>query len=267
MSYWRNKVVLVTGGSAGLGRAIAHAFSQRGAKVIIAARNQVRLTDTVNELRSDGKSVTGFVADVTNDAQVESLVAKCVASHDRLDVLVNNVGRSTRAGVLETKPADFAKMMDLNFLSVVRCTRAAMPHLIQSSGHLINIGSLAAKTVSPYSSAYSASKHAVAAYSHQLRFEGPRNVDVLLVCPGPIARQDAGERYDDEASNLPDEARKPGGGTKLKSINPQKLASRILRASQKGKPELVVPSKTRLYFAIRQLWPSMGDWILRKWTQ
>jgi uncharacterized protein len=89
-------------------------------------------------------------------------------------------------------------------------------------------------------------------------------VKVLLVCPGPIQRPDTAPRY--QAADVPASAAKPGGGVKLKGIPPERLAARILSAAQRGKPELVMPAKARLLFAIGQLWPSLGDWIVRKMT-
>lgn len=266
MGFWRNKVALITGGTAGFGAVLAREFAQQGAKVVIAARNQERLQQVKHSFCSDELDVTAVAADVTNQQHVDSLFEQVIEQHGKLDVLVNNVGRSTRSLVQETEPEQFQELMDVNFLSVVRCTRAALPSLVESKGHLVNIGSLSAKTVSPFLSAYAASKFAVAAYSQQLRLEGPREVHVLLVCPGPIKREDAGGRYDDQATDLPESARKPGGGARVKRICPHKLSRKIMRACERRKPELVVPGSARLLFAASQLWPSFGDWLLRRFT-
>jgi short-subunit dehydrogenase len=184
-----------------------------------------------------------------------------------LDVLVNCVGRSARGTLDATTPEDFQQLWTLNFLSIVRCTGAALPDLLKTRGHVVNIGSLAAKSASRYLGAYPASKFPVAAYSQQLRLElGPQGLHVLLVCPGPLARQDAGQRYDDQSGGLPAAARKPGGGVKVKAIDPDWLAGRILVNCQRRRAELVVPAKARLLFAVSQLWPSLGDRIVRRMT-
>jgi short-subunit dehydrogenase len=196
---------------------------------------------------------------------VERLFDQVRERYGRLDVLVNCAGKSARGAILETTVEDFQDLWELNFLAIVRCTRAAAPLLLQSRGHIVNIGSLAAKTASRFVGAYPVSKHAVAAYSHQLRLElAPQGVHVLLVCPGPLTRPDEGVRYDDQTSDLPEATRKPGGGVKLKTISPDYMAQRILRACQRRQPELIVPAKARLLFAISQLFPSLGDWIVRK---
>ncbi len=265
--YWKDKVVLVTGGSAGLGRMMGEAFALGGAKVVLAAIAAEEVEHVADTLRSAGHEAIGVLTDITLQDQVDALMAQTIERFGRLDALVNCAGRSTRGNVLETSPEKFQDLLELNFFALVRCTQAAAPHLIETRGHLVNIGSLAAKTVSPYLGAYPASKFPVAAYSQQLRYElNPQGVHVLLVCPGPIARQDAGRRYDDEAAGLPESVRKPGAGVKLKGIPPEKLVSKILRYCELRKPELVMPGRAKLLFAVSQLWPSLGDWIIRKMT-
>lgn len=263
MPYWQDKVVIVTGGSAGLGKELVRTFASGGAKVVAAARDEPKLNKVVEEFAAGRLSVTCRVTDVTNPAQVSELVAHTVGMHGRLDCLVNCAGRSTRGDALATTPEEFTALWDSNFLSVVHCSQAAAPHLVASRGHLVNIGSLAGKTVSRYLGAYPPSKFAVSAYSQQLRYElGPQGVHVLLVCPGPIRRDDAGHRYNAAAADLPDSARKPGGGVKLKGLDPTRLAAKILRACERRNPELVVPWKARLLLALAQLSPSLGDWIV-----
>jgi len=265
MSYWQGKVALITGGSAGLGFSIAEALGGLGASVMIAARDGERLQAAVGRLREEGYRVAGFATDVSDPERVNALVASTIKEFGGLDILVNNVGRSTRGNVLETSPDEFRDLLELNFLSVVRCTQAAAAHLIESRGHVVNIGSLASKSASKFLGAYPASKFAVAAYSQQLRYElKPQGVHVLLVCPGPIARPDAGQRYDAETSDLPESARHPGGGVKLRGIPPEVLAAKILRACERRRLELIVPAKARWLFAISQLWPALGDRIITK---
>jgi NAD(P)-dependent dehydrogenase (short-subunit alcohol dehydrogenase family) len=265
--YWQDKVVVVTGGSQGFGRAIADAYAAAGAKIAIIALDDGQLDPAVDALKADGCDAIGLGADVTSQADVDRAFAKIAEHFGRIDVLVNCAGRSTRGAILDITPEDFQSLLNLNFMAMVRCTRAAAKPLIESGGHIVNIGSLAAKSAAKFVGAYPVSKHAVAAYSHQLRLElADQGVHVLLVCPGPLTRDDAGVRYKDEAGNLPDAARKPGGGVQLKGIRPDYLACRILKCCERRKPELVVPAKARLLFAISQLSPTLGDWIIRKMT-
>lgn len=260
--YWENKVALVTGGSAGLGLSIAAALIEAGAEVFVVGRDSQRLASACAAL---GHHAHGISADVTCQDHVERMISEALARFNRLDVLVNCAGQSTRGEVLTTPPDEFARLLEINFLSLVRCTQAAAPHLIKSRGHVVNIGSLAGKSTSRYLGAYPASKFAVSAFSQQLRWElKPKGVHTLLVCPGPIQRNDAGQRYDGQASELPEAARQPGGGVKIKGIDPVRLAAMILRACERRQAELIVPWRAKLVVAISQLWPELGDWLIRR---
>jgi short-subunit dehydrogenase len=263
--YWRDKVVLVTGGSAGFGLALAQRFAAAGAKVAIAARDAARLETAAEQLRQGGADVLPIAADILRDDDAARMIAETVARFGRLDALVNNAGRSSRGTLLETPLDEYRAQWELNFLALVRCTQAAAPHLIASRGHVVNMGSLAAKSASRFIGPYATTKFPVAAFSQQLRLElADQGVHVLLVCPGPIQRADLAPRY--KVEGLPESAARPGGGVKLKGIPPEKLAERILRACARREPELVMPAKAKLLFAISQLSARWGDWLVRKMT-
>lgn len=267
MSYWRGKVVLITGGAAGLGARLATHWGRAGAALVLADIDGTVLQQTQESLAATGATVTGVVTDITRQESVDALFQTVDTRHGRLDVMFNCAGRSGRGAVLDTDPARFQAFLDLNFFGTVRCTRAAVPRLLATQGHLVNMGSLSAKMASRNLGAYPVSKFAVAAYTHQLRLElGPQGLHVLLVCPGPIARPDAGRRYDAEAGTLDEAARKPGGGVHLKGLDPDDLARRILRACQRREAELVIPAKARALAAILQMFPRLGDRIIARMT-
>lgn len=265
---WKDKVALITGGSAGLGRALAARLAHRGARVVIVARGAEPLQATAAALRQAGGDVEPIVADITKQADVDRLFQEVHQRYGRLDLLINCAGRSSRGEILQTTPEQFQELWELNFLALVRCTRAAAPELLRTQGHVVNIGSLAAKSASRFLGAYPASKFPVAAYSQQLRLElEPYGLHVLLVCPGPIAREEPGDRYADQSAGLPESARRPGGGVKVKAIDPEWLSERILEACQSRQPELIVPAKARLLFTLSQISPRLGDWLVRKMTK
>lgn len=267
MNQWKDKVVVITGGSSGLGVALARQFATAGARVVCLARGQEKLQATVDDLAGNGSlDVQSVVADVTDDQSVSNAVASIMDSHGQIDVWINNVGKSTRIALADVTVANFEELMQVNFYSAVRCTRAVINELEKNAGSLINIGSLASKTGWPFVSPYSTSKHALAAYHHQLRLEGPAAVHYLLVCPGPIRRADGGTRYADQAAGLPDDVAKPGAGAKVKGIPPDELAQRIRIACEKRKLELVMPWKARIAFAISQLSPRLGDKLLKRFS-
>lgn len=267
MGYWQNKIVVVTGGSSGLGRIIAEAFGKAGAKLAIVGLECGDVHNAAAEMGELAIETLPVCADITKQVDVERSFEEILQRFGRIDVLVNNAGRSMRGHVLETTPEQFQSLFDLNVLGTIRCTQAAAPHLIKTGGHIINIGSLAAKSASRWVGAYPVSKFAVAAFSQQLRLElGPQGVHTLLVCPGPIKR-DSERLYKLEGvEGIPENALKPGAGVKVGKIDPQLLAAKILNACERRKPELVVPAKAKLLFAISQLWPSLGDWLVKKNT-
>jgi len=261
-SYWHNKVVLVTGGSSGLGRIIAETFHKAGAKLALVALEKADVEKAAAEIGGDTLPIH---ADITRQDDVDRIFEMVKHHFSGLDVLVNNAGRSMRGMVLDTTPEQFQALFDLNVLGTVRCTRAAVPMLLERKGHIVNIGSLAAKSAVKYVGAYPVSKFAVAAYSQQLRLE-LEGLHVLLVCPGPIRREDERLYPLEGLEGIPESARKPGAGVKVGRIDPNCLAQKILTYCERRKPELVMPGKARILFAISQLFPALGDWLVNKST-
>jgi short-subunit dehydrogenase len=206
-------------------------------------------------------------ADVTDDESIHAVVGQVVDQFGGIDVWVNNVGKSTRADVMQTGVAEYRAFMELNFLSAVRCWNACKHELTKSSGILVNIGSLASKTGWPLMSPYSASKHALSAFSQQLRLEGPSNVNVLHVCPGPIKREGNDDRYASESAGLGERAKMAGAGAAIKGIEPAVIAAKIIRGCEKRKGELVIPWSARMLFAISQLSSTVGDGLLKRFIK
>jgi short-subunit dehydrogenase len=269
MNYWQGKRAVVTGGSAGLGRAVAEVLVDRGARVAIVARRQPLLEAVAAELRSRGGNVLPIAADVTQPADVGRLVDAVHGAWGGADLLCQCAGRSMRGTVLGTPAEEFRALWETNFLAALRCTQAFAPALAENRGHVVLVGSLASKAAAGYLGAYPASKFPLAALAQQLRMEIGEGLHVLLVCPGPIARLDgqvSASRYADQAADLPAAAGRPGGGAKVPAIDPHRLAVQILRACESRQAELIVPRRARLLFALSQLSPRLGDWLLRKMT-
>ncbi len=273
MSYWENKRALILGGSSGLGRALAEVLLDRGARVAIAARGQAALSKAAAALATHGSEVVPLQADVTSAADVERLAIALNERWHGIDLVAHCAGRSMRGDAITTPPSKFHELWELNFLSAVRVAQAFTPALLRSRGHVVLVSSLAGKCAPRYLGAYPASKFPLTAFAQQLRMElGPRGVHTLLVSPGPIARTAGGasgsesipNRYADQTGDLPESATRPGGGARLKAIDPLVLAQRILAACEGRRSELVVPAKTKLLFALAELWPTLGDRILRR---
>ncbi len=154
------QTAVITGGSSGLGLAVARTFLKQDATICLMARNHATLAAVADELRREiavcrrGTPSIGRVetvaVDITCDEQVEAAFAEVRATCGSIDILINAAGISHRAAILDTTPEQFQSLWELNFLGTVRCMRAAAADLLQARGHLVNIGSLASKFAAAY---------------------------------------------------------------------------------------------------------------------
>ncbi|MCG8451369.1 MAG: SDR family NAD(P)-dependent oxidoreductase, partial [Pirellulales bacterium] len=219
-NYWHQRVCVVTGASAGLGLSLAHALAARKAKIVLVARREEPLVQAAAQLSSDAAEILPVVADVTQQEDVDRLCQTVTDRYGGVDLLCNCAGQSSRGNVLDTSIEEYQELLDVNFLAAVRTTQAFAASLVERRGHVVNIGSLASKVGPRFLAGYPASKFALAAFSQQLRLEvGPQGLHVLLVCPGPIKRDDAAPRYHDSRVDLPESAQQPGGGARLNGID------------------------------------------------
>jgi len=268
-SCWKDKTIVITGGSRGLGLAIAKAFAQKSAAVVLVGRNEERLKLAQQEIRELPHSAAVEICsfDITDEQAFDGNFSGLIERVNGIDVWVNCAGKSIRCNLPDSKIADYRDLMEINFFAATRCALSALPHLQETSGHLVNIGSLASKTAWPLVAPYSTSKHALAALTEQLRLEGPQQVHYLHVCTGPIARDEGEDRYREQSAGLGEMAKQAGAGAPVGKIDPAVLAARIVRACEKRSLELVIPGRSKLLFALSQLSPRCGDWLLRRLTR
>ena len=274
MPHLPTPVALVTGGSAGLGRAIAERLAKEGYRVWITGRTETTLKQTAKDLSLGLQHEVQFaVADVTRSDEVGRLLATIAKQEGRLDVLVNGVGTSDR-GLIENLSADRVhELIDQNVISTLYACQASFELLKASrnangNGVVVNIGSLASKVSPRYLGGYSIAKHALAALTAQLRLEWkPHGIHVALISPGPIQRDDAGTRYDQQVEDgLPDQARKPGGGSRVSGLRPDKVVDAVMLSIRKRKPDIIRPGYLRFLITIGHLFPTLGDWLLLQFT-
>ena len=182
------KVVLITGGSSGLGEATARYLAARGAKVAIAARRRDRLDEIVSELTEQGQTARAYTLDVTKRSEVEETVAAVTRNFGRLDVLVNNAGLMAIAPIQKLMVDEWDRMIDINIKGVLYGVAAALPVFEkQKSGHVINLSSVAGlKVFAPGGTVYSGTKFAVRAISEGLRQEAGNTFRVTSIEPGAV---------------------------------------------------------------------------------
>lgn len=262
--------MLVTGGSAGLGLVIAKSFAASGYRVILVGRSAQRLDAALETFAGDpGQANVAILrGDLSKKADVERIAGTVRDRFGRLDVLVNCVGTSDRGLVDDLSSERLHELIDQNVATTLLCCQTFLPLLEITGGCVVNIGSLAGKVGARYLGGYNAAKHALAGLTQQMRLEWKdKGVHVGLVSPGPIRREDAGIRYKDRTGGaLPESALKPGGGTKVKGLDAQKVADAVFKCAQKRRPDIILPGYMRFLVVLGNASPRLGDWLLLKFT-
>jgi NADP-dependent 3-hydroxy acid dehydrogenase YdfG len=185
----KDKVVVITGASSGLGEAAARLLAKEGARLVLGARRLDRLEALAGAL-SLGKDAI-VQTDVTDVGQVRRLVDHAVKTHGRVDVIINNAGLMPHSPLERGKVEDWDRMIDVNIKGVLYGIAAALPHMkTQKSGHIINVSSVAGHKVGPGGAVYAATKHAVRIISEGLRQEvKPYNIRTTIISPGAVATE------------------------------------------------------------------------------
>jgi NAD(P)-dependent dehydrogenase (short-subunit alcohol dehydrogenase family) len=201
------KVVLVTGGSRGIGKGIARGMAREGASVAIAARPSPALTETERELRDAGATVLAVPTDVTDEGQVERLFGAVVDRFGRLDVLVNNAGAFDGGPLDELSLEAWNKVIGVNLTGPFLCTREAFRIMKrQGGGRIINVSSISAQRVRPRSAPYSASKHGVWGLTQVTALEGrDHNIAASCLYPGNTRVERFSQTTEQEANMSVDE--------------------------------------------------------------
>lgn len=252
------KVVLITGASSGIGRALAFSFGKTGAALVLCGRSPEPLQAVGDELRQAGIDNLTVQADVSVEADTKRLVEAAIARYGRLDVVINNAGVTMRSLVIDTDPDVIRKVMDINFMGTVNVTRYALPYVLQTKGSIVGISSIAGYRGLPVRSGYSASKFAMNGYLEALRTELLHTgVHVLTACPGFTASnirfsalngsgQVTGETVRDESRMMSADA----------------CAERIRRAVETRKRELILTGQGKLTVWLNKLFPGLTDTLV-----
>ena len=183
-----NKVVVVTGASRGIGKAIAFAFAAAGAKVVLAARTRETLEQVAAELRETGADALVVPTDVTSVDAVKQLIQRTLDVYQRVDILINNAGIGYFGPVVDFDPDDWDAVIDSNLKAVYLCAKYALPSMLeQGGGQIVNVLSIAAKVTFQASSAYCAAKAGALALTKVLASEvRQQNIRVTAVLPGSV---------------------------------------------------------------------------------
>ena len=256
---FKNKVVLITGGSRGLGLVLAREFAREGARLIICARDEDELNRARVDLESRGAEVMTHKCDVTNRSEVMELVASIHDRYEGIDVLVNNAG-VIQMGPLEVMThEDFEKAMNAHFWGPLNVMMAVLPRMrAKRSGRIVNISSIGGKVSVPHLVPYCASKFALVGLSKGMRAELLKDgVAVTTVCPGlmrtgsPRNAGFKGKHREEYAWFSISDA------TPLLSVSAERAAREIVSASRDGRAELVISLPAKLVVLFDTLFPEM----------
>jgi len=253
--------VLLTGASQGIGRALALALAARNARVALVARTKAKLEEVATECRAIGGDVEVVVADVTEPAQCERGVEQTLERFSRIDALINNAGISVVARFAALRDLALAeRAMRVNYFGALYCTRAALPHLVESRGRIVAVASLTGKAGVPLRSVYAASKHAMVGFFDSLRIElRASGVSVTVAYPDFVQTEVRERVFGPGGERL---AVQPPPGARFMTAD--ECARRILAAAWARKRDVVLSARGRLGRWLQLLAPALVDRIAER---
>lgn len=251
----KDKVVIITGGSSGIGKALAQKFGSEGSKVLITGRNKEELDKTVVELRGAGVSIVGFQADVSRELDNKLMAEVAIKEFGRIDILINNAGISMRALFEEVDLEVVKKVMDINFYGVLYATKYCLPEIKRTKGSIIGISSIAGFRGLPGRTGYSASKFALNGFLEVLRTELLKTgVHVLTACPGFTASNIRKRSLTKDGSSQGDSPR-----NEQEMMSAEECARHIYNATVSRKRTLVLTTQGKLAVFLNKWLPSVAD--------
>lgn len=235
-------VVLVTGATGGIGRAIAVRLAGRGARLVLCGRDRDALTEVV--ATTSGRLIA---ADLAEPEGIERVAAEALASHGRVDVLVNNAGVGFSGETARMEWGIVDDLVAVNLLAPIRLTRALLPHMLdRGGGHVVNVGSIAGHVGVGGEAVYAATKAGLHMFTESLRYElAGTGVGVSLMSPGAVDTPFFARRGAPYARSFP------------KPIPPERVARAIVRAIETGRPEVFVPRWMVVPARLRGAWPRL----------
>ncbi|MEN6453352.1 MAG: SDR family oxidoreductase [Prolixibacteraceae bacterium] len=261
MKNLRGKIVWITGASSGIGEELAYAFAREGALLVLSARNHEKLEQVKAKCLLTTSMCLIEPFDLSHVSGLESVVKSVLAKTGRVDVLINNAGRSQRSLAKETPLEIDRAIMELNFFGTVALTKLVLPHMLKNrSGHLVVISSITGKFGVRTRTAYSASKHALQGYFESLRAElSSENISVTIVSPGFIRTNVSLNAMTKDGSSYQQMDKGQASG-----MYPSVCAERIVKAVKNDRREILVGGKELVMVFIRRFVPALYHWLVTK---
>lgn len=251
----KDKVVIITGGSSGIGRALAEEFGSHGSKIFITGRNREQLEKTILELRAKKIMIEGSVKDVSIEENNKQMVQEVIEKYGTVDVLINNAGISMRALFEDVDLAVIKKVMDINFYGVLYATKYCLPEIIKNKGSIVGISSIAGYRGLPGRAGYSASKFALNGFLEALRTEYlKKGVHVLTACPGFTASNVRKSALMKDGTRQGETPRK-----EQEMMSAEECAKNIYKATVKRKRSVILTTQGKLTVYFNRWFPAWAD--------
>lgn len=257
---WKDRVIVITGASSGIGRETALAAGRRKAFVVLAARRKELLAEVGSEIEKSGGKALVVSTDVSQQSEVENLIQLAIRQFGRIDVFINNAGSGLYATVEETSSEQMDRLWRVNFLGTFYGIRAVLPLMKkQGSGHIITVSSMAGKRATPLGGAYSATKFAQSGLMESLRME-LRNSPIRTTVIYPGATKTDFVRVIENPGSF--EIKHP-----LKAKSASEVAQAILQAIEHPKSEVILQSYGRLLSILNAASPRFVDWVVARFVK
>lgn len=251
----KDKVVVITGGSSGIGKALAQEFGSQGSKILITGRKKEALDLAVNELKREGIEIIGFQSDVSKEEDNFNMAEEAIKSFGKIDILINNAGISMRALFEDVDLSVVKKVMDINFYGVLYATKACLPSILENKGSVIGISSIAGYRGLPGRTGYSSSKFALQGFLEVLRTEMlKKDVHVLTACPGFTASNIRNAALTADGSSQKESPRDEN-----KMMSAEECANYIYKATLKRKKHLVLTTQGKFTVFLNKWFPGFMD--------
>ncbi|MDL2227537.1 SDR family oxidoreductase [Odoribacter sp. OttesenSCG-928-L07] len=251
----KDKVVIVTGASSGIGLAVVEYFAIRGSKVVLAARSIDKLNVIVDRLTSLNCDVFAVRTDVSDEESCKNLIERTIEKYGKIDILVNNAGISMRANFNDCELKVLHELMNVNFWGTVNCTKFALPYIIETKGTIVGVISIAGYQPLPGRTGYSASKFAVRGFLDTVRIENKDlGVKVLVVAPGYVATD---IRFKALLSDGSEQGYSPRNENKMQA--PELVARKIYNGIRRNRRSIIMTTLGFVTVFLRNLWPKFTD--------
>lgn len=256
----KDKVVVITGGSSGIGKALAQTFGANGSKIFITGRNKEELNKAETELKSLGIEVRTMQADVSLEGDNQKMAEQVIRIFGKIDILINNAGISMRALFENLDMSVIKKVMDINFYGALYATKACLPEIIKNKGSVIGISSIAGFRGLPGRTGYSASKFALNGFLEVLRTEMLyKDVHVLTACPGFTSSNIRKRALTKDGSVQGESPRQ-----EEKMMSAEECAQYIYNATVARKKILILTGQGKLTVLLNKLFPVWLDKLVYK---